>query len=225
MLPVDVGFVANSTMTVTRSGKGNRNAFQKDIHGPIKSRVPEGGADTYIKRMRAVHQQARDAIDAAKTRMMEQQEGKRRVISFKVGQKVWLSAEGITLDVHRDRPSRKLAPVFYGPYRVTERISPVSYRLDLPASMRIHDVFHVHRLKAATESDFINRKPRKLPPVKNDYYEVSKIMADRTKYGHTEYLVRWKGYSLNESTWQRESDLKCPRILSQYLREKEAESH
>ena len=132
---------------------------------------------------------------------------------------MWLSAEGITLDVHRDRPCRKLCPVYYGPYTVLEQISPVSVRLDLPNNCKIHDVFHVHRLKLATESDFAFRKPKKLPATKDDFYEVKSILADRTKYGHTEYLVRWKGYSINESTWLRETDLRCPRVLSQYLKE------
>ncbi|GJS44144.1 reverse transcriptase domain-containing protein [Tanacetum coccineum] len=42
----------------------------------------------------------------------------------------------------------KLAPRFVGPFEITERISPVAYRLDLPEELDgVHDTFHVSNLK------------------------------------------------------------------------------
>ncbi|GJZ79934.1 hypothetical protein Tco_0644771, partial [Tanacetum coccineum] len=50
--------------------------------------------------------------------------------------------------VVRFRKKGKLAPRFIGPYDITERISPVAYRLRLPEELNgVHDTFHVSNLK------------------------------------------------------------------------------
>ena len=41
----------------------------------------------------------------------------------------------------------KLAPPYCGPFKILERIGPVDYRLALPPTMKVHDVFHVSFLK------------------------------------------------------------------------------
>ena len=61
---------------------------------------------------------------------------------FNVGDKVWLDAD----KVHIHQASRKLGPRQLGPYTVIEKLGDRDYRLDLPAALKIHNVFHVDRL-------------------------------------------------------------------------------
>ena len=109
----------------------------------------------------------------------------------------------------------KLLPRFVGPYKVTEVINRVAYRLALPESMRrIHNVFHVSLLRAY-RSDPVRGLRQPPPPILlddgSDAYIVERVLDHRErKYGkgsRREYLVRWSGYGPEHNTWEPESHL------------------
>jgi hypothetical protein len=65
---------------------------------------------------------------------------------FKVGDDVFLNVKANKSSLKLGNYS-KLAARYCGPFEILERIGPISYMLALPASMSIHNVFHVSLLK------------------------------------------------------------------------------
>jgi hypothetical protein len=47
----------------------------------------------------------------------------------------------------KQQKENKLAPEYYGPYKVLQRIGSMAYKLELPPSSHVHLVFHVSCLK------------------------------------------------------------------------------
>ena len=94
-----------------------------------------------------------------------------------------------------------------------KRISPVSYKLELPHNTKVHPVFHVDRLKPFSDSLDLTGASNKLPPVKDDEYEVECILDERVRYHKREFLIHWQGYSeLYDSTWEPESSLSTAKV-------------
>jgi hypothetical protein len=76
----------------------------------------------------------------AQARMAERRQN--TFTPFTVGQKVWLDTRNIKTNYHK-----KMAPKQEGPFKVEEVLGPVTYRLKLPTTWKIHNVFHAVLLK------------------------------------------------------------------------------
>src|SRR5262249_22145528 len=67
--------------------------------------------------------------------------------AFGVGQLVLLNNKNIINPPDIYRPKHKLLSKFIGPYKIQKKINEVAYQLELPHTMKIHNVFHVSLLK------------------------------------------------------------------------------
>ncbi len=110
--------------------------------------------------------------------------------TFKVGDKVWLQAKKIK--IHQQ--SAKLGPKQLGPFPIKKVVLHVDYQLDLPPTLKVHDVFHVNHLSAYRGNEVNRLMPPPPEPVTVDgeeQYEVDHI-RDSKLFGHTlKFLVCW----------------------------------
>jgi hypothetical protein len=138
--------------------------------------------------------------------------------TLEVNQQVWLDARNLRVNT----PSKKLSPRRYGPFKVIKQVSSVAYKLQLPPSMKIHNVFHIDLLIPYTETEAYGAAYSQPPPELIDgeeEYEVEDIIKHRTKgrrHTRRQYLVKWKGYPSSENSWVDESDLHAPELLQEY---------
>ena len=106
----------------------------------------------------------------------------------------------------------KLSPRFYGPFQIVERLGKVVYRLALPATSRIHPVFHVSQLKQKLgQSD---RVAVEFPHVKDNGHvllEPIRILDFRwrkiRKKVVQDALVHWSSTAEDDATWEPFLDL------------------
>jgi hypothetical protein len=125
---------------------------------------------------------------------------------LKIGSKVWLR----TTNIRTNRPSKKFDYRKLGPFKVIEKINPVCYRILLPDTMRIHNVFHTSLLEEVSQNDLSNR--HQAPPLPivvdgHEEYEVEAILSHRRHRGRIQYLVQWKGYGPEANTWEPRENL------------------
>jgi hypothetical protein len=89
----------------------------------------------------------RDNLRVAQSRQKSYADIRRRELSFKVGDYVYLKVSPMR-NVRRFNMKGKLAPRYVGPFKILERRGEVAYQLELPESLSgVHDMFHVSQLK------------------------------------------------------------------------------
>jgi hypothetical protein len=134
---------------------------------------------------------------------------------MKVEDLVWLEGRNL-----RVRGSRKLLPKRYGPFKITEKIGPVAYRLDLPVNMKIHDVFHVDLLMPYKETEAYGPAYTRPPPdliEGEEEYEIESIRDMRKTRGRkTQYLVHWRGYPVSDDSWVDSTELNAPELVKEF---------
>ena len=147
----------------------------------------------------------KENLNVAQNRMKKMADSKRRELKFKVGDEVYLKLRPYRQHSLARKRSEKLAPKFYGPYRIIEEIGEVAYRLQLPPEASIHDVFHISQLKLKLGKTHVVQIQQ---PVLTEEFELQlqpeTVLGIRWNkdLGANEWLVKWKELPENEATWE-----------------------
>ncbi|WVZ89819.1 hypothetical protein U9M48_036177 [Paspalum notatum var. saurae] len=157
----------------------------------------------------------------AQSRQKSHSDKRRRPLVFEEGDHVYLRVSPMK-GVHQFGVKGKLAPRYFGPFKIIERCGIVAYRLELPPHLAaFHDVFHVSQLKKCL------RVPKKVVDTSQiqiepdlTYEEHPIKILDRKQRSTRRrainfYKVQWSNHSEGEATWEQEEFLqtKYPEFL------------
>ena len=103
----------------------------------------------------------------------------------------------------------KLELRFYGPYKVLQKIGEVTYKVELPATAKIHNVFHVSSLKRVVGQHVTTQT--ELPELDEEGKLILKpevileVLTKRLCFRDiTKYLIKWKKFPTEDATWEDE---------------------
>ncbi|CAJ0955099.1 unnamed protein product [Ranitomeya imitator] len=169
------------------------------------------GVDYVVDRLQQIWTQVVDNLTLSQEKAQLFANRRRRVgPRLRVGDLVWLSSRHIPMKVS----SPKFKPRFIGPYRISEILNPVSFRLTLPDSFSIHNVFHRSLLRRYVAPMVPSVEPPAPVLVEGELeYIVEKILDSRVSRRKLQYLVKWKGYAQEDNSWVFASDVHAPDLV------------
>ena len=198
-------------------GKSPATPATKHLLTEIAERNPT--AHVRASQIHAALDHAKECMLADQSRDKAHADRKSRPPDFEIGQRVLFS----TKDMRRGKSelTAKLLPRFIGPFKIFKRIGEQAYELELPPTMKIHDihdVFHVSLLRPYHEGRTYQPPPVTILLDGEEESEVDTILDARTDAGprsKKSYLVRWAGYGPEHDTWEPESNLQNCKNKSQ----------
>jgi hypothetical protein len=113
------------------------------------------------------------------------------------------------MSLKQSKKDNKLSPKYYGPYKVLQKIVIMAYKLELPASSRVHPVFHVSCLKKVIGNKIPVQNFQNLTKKGKIILEPQVVTETRIRQlinrSISEYLIKWKNLPAEDSTWEDEN--------------------
>ena len=179
MLPV-VELAINSTINDSMGYSPFYMAYGQEATKPadlLEGLSSNPAAGNFANHITTIYHVVRTRLEKAQASQKYQADKRRCDASFQVGDHVLLDTRNLALP-----ETRKLANHYVGPFRITAKVGPTSYCLELPANMAIHDVFHIGLLKPYQQpsSSFPLPQPQPIIVEGELEWEIEAIKSHRT---------------------------------------------
>ena len=190
------------------------------ITSSLRENYKVQAVEDHIEHQQQVIQLLKDNLNFAQNRMKQQANQHRSERSFDVGDWVFLRLQPYKkMSLKQAKKDNKLSPKYYGPYKVLQKVGTMAYKLELLASLRVHPVFHVSCLKKVIGENLpVQTILPELDEEGKIILEPKVVMEKRTRQlrnrSISEYLIKWKNLTTEDSTWEDENLIqKYPELL------------
>lgn len=173
---------------------------------PVRA-TPSGvpRADTFARQMAALTSECSAALELASSSMKRSYDKHHQPAHvLKTGDLVLLDTNGISTN----RPCRKLSDKRLGPFEVVDTVGLQSYRLSLPPSWKIHDVFHVSKLTPFRKPHFMNQSYSiSAPELVEPAPTIREVLNHKRTRSGSRFLVTLDEQETIDATWLPDSVL------------------
>ena len=168
----------------------------------IRKKGKNEKAEEFVREIKKRHEEVKAALVRLQEEMKRQADRNRKETEeYRVGNRVLISTKDFLMELMK-RAMKKLMEKFIRLYMVKKIVLENAVELELLVSLRIHLVVNVRRIVKYREQ-VEGQKKIPLPSVKvasEKEYEVEEILDRQERRGKTRYLVKWKGYTVEENT-------------------------
>jgi len=193
-----VEFVDNNTLFSVISsisfflnkGFHPRMSFEPDVieYESSRERLQTTKAEDISEHMNKTLKFARESLAKTREQMMKQANKHRKEVDYETGSKMFLNERNIVTA----RPFKKLDDKMLDPFTNLGSVGS-SYKLELPESMRVHDVFHPDLLRSAADDPLPGQKNEPSDPIvinDEDEWEIDDILNSRRYRRRLQYRVK-----------------------------------
>src|SRR3984885_6559157 len=186
----------------------------------LRENSKDQAVEHHIEHQQQVLQHLKDNLVLAQNRMKRQANQHSSERSFNVGDWVFLWLQPYKkMSLKQAKKDNKLSPKYYGPYKVLQKIGTMAYKLEFPADSTLHPFFHVSCLnKVIGDKLPVQTILRELDEEGKIILEPEAVTETKTRQlrnrSISEYLIKWKNLSVEDSTWEDENFIqKHPELL------------
>jgi len=178
----------------------SRMSFEPDVieYKSSRERLQTAKAENISENMNKTLKFARESLAKTREQMMKQVNKHRKEVDYEIESKMFLNERNIVTA----RSFKKLDDKMLDSFTNLDLVDS-SYKLKLPESMRVHDVFHPDLLRPAVDDllpDQKNEPSGSIVVNDEDEWEIDDILNSRRYRRRLQYRVKWNDYD-NDLNW------------------------